>query len=52
LRRQHAHADLFDEVPDAVDVVFLAHVEHYIAATSSYYDCWVRLIDPRRLADD
>ena len=34
LRRQHAHADLFDDVPDAVDVVFLAHVKQYIAATS------------------
>src|SRR5450759_3780376 len=29
LRRQHAHADLFDDVPDAVDVVFFAHVKHY-----------------------
>jgi hypothetical protein len=29
LRRQHAHADFFDDVPDAVDVVFFAHVKHY-----------------------
>jgi hypothetical protein len=28
LRRQHAHADLFDDVSDAVDVVFLAHAKH------------------------
>ena len=26
---QHAHADLFDDVPDAVDVVLLAHVNAY-----------------------
>src|SRR5215472_5990849 len=27
LRRQHAYADLFDDVPDAVAVVLLAHVD-------------------------
>jgi hypothetical protein len=34
LRRQHAHAYRFDDVPDPVDVVFLAHMQLYMAVSS------------------